>query len=101
MLEVVDSRVDGGVQIVDVRATVNQKAEPIDMAIAKMQSAQVQFVQLLIDSFGRLSAPVDALHPLEALKTSHKMRQVCCAALLARTHCIVLVRLAVLACRAP
>mmetsp|Transcript_24188 Transcript_24188/g.70892 ORF Transcript_24188/g.70892 Transcript_24188/m.70892 type:complete len:652 (-) Transcript_24188:3-1958(-) len=74
-LEVVDARVEGRVYVVEIRPTVNQKAQTIEQVIAKMQHAQVQFVDLLMENFQRIGAPRGVLKPLEALKMSHKLRQ--------------------------
>lgn len=63
-LEVLDSRIEKDVQVVTVRPTVNQKAQTIEQAIAKMQHAQVQLVDLLVDDLKVSARPSRCSHPL-------------------------------------
>ena len=75
-LQVVATRVEGRVQVVEMRPTINQNAQMIEQAIARMQQAQVQFVDLLMENFARARTPTIALRPLRVLKSSHKLREV-------------------------
>ena len=78
-LEVMSTRVEGRLLVVEMRPTVNQNGQTIDEAIGKMQRAQAQFVDMLIDNFSVVGAreqgpAAGALRPLQVLQMSHKLR---------------------------
>ncbi len=75
----VSTRIEGRVQVVEMRPTINQNAETIDHVIAKMQHSQLSFIDLLMDDFKRVlqhsRKPAEvALQPLRVLRRSHQMR---------------------------
>ena len=70
-LEVVHTRVQNEVLVLEIVPTINQTAETIEAVIYRMQLSHVQYLDLLLSDFESRGAPPDALTPLSALRAHH------------------------------
>ena len=74
-LEVVRMRVLSEALIVEVRPVVNQSAQTIEAALAKLQRSHVQLLDIMLDDFRRVGVPLSALAPLEAVRRIAEQRE--------------------------
>ena len=73
-LEVLRTRSDEGVKIIEVRPSVNLKALTIEKVVAKLQASVLTLIDVLLEEMRFAGVPARALMPLLSLKSETEQR---------------------------
>ena len=74
-LEVVNTRVEGSVLVVELRLNVNLMSPTIEAAVAKMRSAHLQLLDIIHSNLRAANAPEQLLKSLKGLKGSEQGKE--------------------------